>query len=134
MILTLVRVKSAPQYTVGKLFIDGKFECFTLEDPFRKKKIQGQTRIPDGSYGVKLRFSPKFSPSYNHELLWLMDVPEFEYILIHIGNTVDDTRGCILVGTSEKAGVLYESKKAYNSLYSKVSSETNNLFLTIVSL
>lgn len=132
MILTLVRTKSTPEYTVGKLFIDGKLECFTLEDPFRKKKIQGQTRIGSGVYNILLRFSPKFTPRYAHNMLWVSEVENFEYILIHPGNTVDDTDGCILVGQKEDKGTLANSRIAYFGLYDKVSPAANKKELSMV--
>lgn len=136
MILTIVRVKSDPKYTVGKLYVDGLFQCFTLEDPFRKKKIQGQTRIPSGAYQVLLRYSPKFSERIGHHMLWLAEVEGFQYVLIHPGNTVYDTEGCILVGQKEENGELRNSRAAYFALYDKVkpAAEKKELFLTIIDL
>lgn len=136
MILTLIRTRSTHIYTAGKLFIDGKFECFTLEDPYREKKIKGETRIPSGSFEVWLRYSPKFTPRLGHNTLWLKSVPNFDYVLIHPGNKTTDTEGCILVGKKEEAGNLYNSRAAYFALYDKVkgAAENKTLFLTIIDL
>ena len=107
--------------TIGKFYIDGVLKCFTLEDEIRKVKVKGETAIPTGTYTVGLRHSPRFSPKYDHEMLWVQNVPNFEFILIHCGNTDSDTEGCLLVG--KKIGVMngknavLESKKAYNEIY-----------------
>ena len=68
--------------------------CYTLEDPVRDVKIPGETAIPAGRYRVTLENSPKFGP----DTITLHNVPDFQYIRIHAGNTVDDTEGCPLVG------------------------------------
>lgn len=68
--------------------------CYTLEDPVRDEKIHGKTAIPKGSYRVVLQNSPRFGP----DTITLLDVPNFQHIRIHAGNTVDDTEGCPLVG------------------------------------
>lgn len=131
MILSLVRYWSNTDRTLGKLFIDGKFECFTLEDEFRNQKIKGETRIPAGSYKVELRYSPKFTPRLMHEMLWLKDVPGFEFILIHPGNDDDDTEGCILVGKNTSGPVLLRSREAYFELYNKICTKAKDKDLSI---
>ena len=68
--------------------------CYTLEDPIRDAKIHGKTAIPAGSYRVVLQNSPRFGP----DTITLLDVPNFQHIRIHAGNSVDDTEGCPLVG------------------------------------
>lgn len=68
--------------------------CYTLEDPVREEKIHGETAIPAGSYRVVLQNSPRFGP----DTITLLDVPNFQHIRIHAGNSVDDTEGCPLVG------------------------------------
>lgn len=134
MIICLHRIESTPKYTVGKVYVDGKFICYSLEDPFHEKKIKGRTRIPSGSYQVLLRFSPKFSPRLGHSTLWVTDVPNYEYILFHPGNTVDDTDGCILVGRAHSKGVLSTSRPAYFDLYETVNeaAKKKELWLTII--
>jgi hypothetical protein len=120
--LTLTRYRSTQFDTLGRLFIDNRFVCYTLEDEYQPVKIPGETRIPAGTYRLALRESPKFSPKYGHEMIWLKDVPGFEFVLVHCGNTKDDTAGCILVGdcahvTPGGRSSLWESRKAYNRIY-----------------
>lgn len=112
--------------TLGELFINGKFMCFTLEDEKREVKVKGDTCIPAGTYKVGKRYSPSKSPRLGHDLLWVMDVPGFQWILIHPGNTEDDTDGCLLVGTmigkiNGKRAVT-NSVKAYNKIYPVISA------------
>ncbi len=129
--LTVLRYNSAKDYTDGLFFINDKFECYTLEDEDRTIKKFGETRIPDGTYRITLRtiggfhkrYTKKFG-SFHHGMLWVRDVPEFEYILIHIGNTDDDTAGCLLVGTSSDAykGFIGGSTGAYKKMYPKIAN------------
>lgn len=100
--------------TVGRLYIDGLMKCFTIEDEMRAIKIKGETAIPYGVYNVGMRFSPKFSNKFNHEMLWIKDVPGFEYVLIHWGNTDDDTDGCLILG--DKIGILNGQTAVLNSI------------------
>lgn len=122
--LELYRVRFLDNRTVGQLYVDGEFVCFTLEDKVRevpgqaveKWKIQGETAIPQGSYKVVMERSPKFGP----DTITLRNVPGFSYIRVHAGNTEKDTEGCILVGykLNEKAGVILPgtSRPALNDL------------------
>ena len=124
-----LRYNSESDYTDGILMIDGKFENYTLEDEGRTIKVFGETRIPDGTYSIELRteggfdarYAKKF-PDMHKGMLWVKDVPNFEYILIHIGNDDDDTAGCLLVGsTADKdKGFIGGSTKAYKDMYPKV--------------
>ena len=125
MIIGVVRYKSNQQRTFGRLYIDGHLECFTCEDAFHAKKIPGKTRIPAGSYRIEMRYSPKFSPKYKHEMLWLRDVPNFEYVLIHKGNTENDTAGCLLVGLGVNENGIVGSTLAYDLLYPKIEKQIN---------
>lgn len=111
--------------TIGELYIDGKFQCYTLEDTIRAKKIKGVTAIPEGTYKVGLRHSPRFSPNYGHDMIWVKDVPNYQFILIHKGNTDTDTEGCLLLGgirglLKDKQAVL-NSKSAYDRVYPIIS-------------
>lgn len=114
--LTLKRTIIDSKYTGGELYINDEYFCKTLEDPNRdinkngifdsgESKIYGNTCIPYGSYNVIVNMSPKFG----RELPRLLDVPEFTGILIHRGNTVENTLGCILVGEKLEDGKLVNS-------------------------
>jgi hypothetical protein len=92
--LKLIRKNFTEQSTIGELSVDGAFECFTLEDKVRPVKIKGETAIPAGTYEVAVTFSNKFQKF----LPLLLDVPNFDGIRIHTGNTPKDTPDCILVG------------------------------------
>ena len=109
--LLLKRIFKGPKYTIGKLYVDGKYFCNTLEDAVRKAKIPNETAIPNGTYKVIVNMSPKFK----RLLPRLLDVPGFDGILIHRGNTPSDTSGCILVGENKVKGkvinsTIYEKK------------------------
>ena len=102
--LHLQRRYKGPNYTIGTLFLNGTYFCDTLEDVVRnlpaEAKIPGKTAIPAGTYKVILNRSPKFQ----RELPRLQNVPFFEGILIHKGNTPEHTEGCILVGEKQGQG------------------------------
>jgi hypothetical protein len=100
--LTLQRRPSIGGATIGKLYIDGVYACATLEDEVREIegvpvsawKIKGATAIPSGEYRVTLEDSGRFGP----DTLTIHDVPGFQYIRMHAGNTSADTEGCPLLG------------------------------------
>lgn len=102
--------------TIGELYIDEKFECYTLEDQVRDKKVYGETAIPYGSYPVVLTHSPKFGRT----IPLLLNVPKFAGIRIHPGNSNKDTKGCILVGEKMQGKRIYNSKKAFERLNQKL--------------
>lgn len=116
--LRLQRQPSDESRTHGDLSIDGAWECFVLEDPVRDVKIKGQTAIPAGSYAITLADSPRFGP----DTLTVNDVPNFEGVRIHAGNTEHDTEGCPLVGRTRTAGGIGESRLALGELKQKVKS------------
>ena len=97
----------AATYTIGKLYVDGVYFCDTLENPVRPEgvKIPNETAIPYGTYEVIVNFSPKFK----RVLPRLLNVPMFDGILIHRGNSVKDTSGCILVGENKVKGMVLNS-------------------------
>ena len=113
--LLFKRIALKPEYTIGKLYIDGLYFCDTLEDTVREKKIAGKTAIPEGTYQVIVNRSPKFK----RDLPLLLDVPNFEGIRIHRGNTVKDTSGCILVGENKVKGKVINSTK-YETLLTAI--------------
>lgn len=114
--LRVERLWKKPAYTMGRLFVDGKFFCNTLEDTVRdlsnEKKVYGKTAIPYGEYKVVYNWSPKFG----RNLPRLLNVPAFEGILIHPGNTADDSAGCILVGRNTEVGRLTKSRYTSDKL------------------
>lgn len=125
--LNLQRFDHMPKTTLGMLYIGNKRECYTLEDEYRKVKVKHHTRIPDGSYKVKLRTVGRFHqrylkrfPKIHKGMLELQDVPNFKYILIHCGNDEGDTSGCILVGSNSVGNRITGSTIAYKKLYYKV--------------
>jgi hypothetical protein len=87
-----------PDCEISRVYIRDKFFCFAIEDAQRTTKIKGQTCIPQGTYPLGIRHSPRFSPRLGHDMIWVKDVPGFEFILIHTGNTVADTEGCLILG------------------------------------
>ena len=117
MLLEVFRRKSNGDTTIGDMHVDGQYLCKTLEDEYRDVKIMAETRIPAGTYIIKLQ---------HQGMLWLQNVPNFTTIYIHIGNTDEDTRGCILVGMLEKDWKLIQSTVAYVKLYTKVTQALNN--------
>lgn len=114
--LELERRFLGESYTIGSLSIDGKKFCDTLEDKVRdlnkngvfdgdEKKVYAETAIPYGTYNVVVDYSPKFK----RELPRLQNVKHFEGILIHRGNTAEDSAGCILVGENKVKGKVINS-------------------------
>ena len=136
------RFTSDNDTTLSTIFIDGHFSCFGLEDEFREDKVAGETRIPAGTYPVGLRTVGGFDARYSRKfhdihqgMLHIKDVPGFEYILIHVGNTDVDTAGCLLVGTGAigRAGDMsvQSSVEAYKHFYGQVVQSAANGDLTI---
>ena len=135
--LQVLRFSSQKDSTSGLLFdiTDGiKFLCYTLEDEYREEKIMTETRIPQGTYKIKLRtvggMDKKYSkryPGIHKGMLEVCDVPNFKYILIHCGNTDDHTAGCLLVGDSQennviiKNGFIGKSSNAYKRIYPNIA-------------
>ena len=125
--LELVRKVKTGESTIGTLSIDGVFQCYTLEDVVRSgEKVWGQTAIPCGEYRVMLTMSPRFK----RILPLIVDVPGFDGIRIHPGNTAKDTDGCILVGTSSGVDFIGSSRVAFEALYSKLQN-TSGITITI---
>lgn len=137
--LLLERKYLKEDYCIGRLCINGTFFCNTLEDKVRdinkngtfdcgEFKISGHTAIPYGEYEVIVNYSPKFK----RELPRLLNVPHFEGILIHRGNTNKDSSGCILVGENTKKGmVLNSTKYEYELLKILKEAQTKKEKITI---
>ena len=133
--LRLKRFACKPKYTVGKLYIDGKYFCDTLEDrdrsidnsmteqEIRTIKVSSETAIPTGTYRITMNVqSPKYKKRAAYKFCngfvpRLLDVKGFDGILIHIGNTKEDTAGCILVGYNKVVGQVNNSTDTFKKLY-----------------
>lgn len=122
--LILERYDLNDQRTIGKLYMDGRFFCWTLEDPISSEllpggfgKIPGRTAIPAGDYQIVFQNSPKFGDN----TLTLLDKRFYTHIRIHAGNRVEDTEGCILVGDKRGEDEIYQSRQALNRLKSLVT-------------
>lgn len=140
--LLLERKWKKPDYTVGKLFVNGVFFCNTMEDTDRGlrqdmpiseiklKKKPGITAIPTGTYNIKMDIiSPKYSQKSWYvtncngaRLPRLENTPGFDGILIHCGNTAKDSEGCILVGKNDAVGMVTKSKEYFLKLYNQMYS------------
>jgi hypothetical protein len=116
--LDLKRERFSEHSTIGSLFVNGEFECYTLEDVVRDHKIPGETAIPEGTYQVIITFSPRFK----RPLPLLVDVPNYSGVRIHPGNTDRDTEGCILVGISRGKDIIGGSRVAFSRLFGKVTN------------
>ena len=116
-----------PDSEISRVYVNDQLFCYSIEDAYRTTKIPGETCIPDGVYPLATRWSPHFSPKYNHDMVWVQNVPGFQYILIHTGNTINDTEGCLILGG--KIGILngkdavLNSKPTYLSFYNKVINQ-----------
>lgn len=129
--LLLKRIFLGDTYTIGKLYIDGKYFCDTLEDKVRdlnkdgdlndkgEGKVYGKTAIPYGSYSVVYNWSPKF----RRNMPRILNVKHFEGILIHYGQTSKNSAGCVLVGENKVKGQLANSMTIFNRLISLFEME-----------
>ena len=103
-------------YTAGKMYVDGRHFADTLEpraiDWSKEEKTLGKTAIPEGTYKVEMRYSTKFKT----QMPFVQNVPHFDGIMLHVGNSVRDSRGCILIGTRTYPSVLTHSREAVNRL------------------
>jgi len=139
--ITVDRFTSDDDTTISRILVDGEFVCFGLEDEYREHKVANETRIPAGTYMIRLRreggFHGRYSARYNwHQgMLQVKNVPGFEYILIHTGNTDDHTAGCLLTGeqaTIAKGDMsVGMSRIAYEKLYKMVIEEAKQEKLMI---
>ena len=119
--IRLRRFEFGTNYTIGKLYVDDVYFCFTLEDKVREPgvKVDGKTAIPYGTYPVIIDHSTHF----NMDLPHVLNVPGFEGIRIHTGNTDADTEGCILVGTTWAGkDFVGNSKFAFEPLFEKLKA------------
>ena len=129
--IEIVRIAFKNTYTIGKLYVDGKYFSDVLEDKDRgldssmseseilKKKVKGQTAIPTGHYVINITYSPK----YKRMIPLLLDVKGFSGIRIHSGNSSKDTEGCLLVGKNKKVGMVLESRDTYQRLFKMMEGQ-----------
>lgn len=122
-------VKETSEETLSKLIINGVDQCFILEDQYREVKVKGDTRIPKGIYEIELRpegghnerYLKKFGADFHKGMIHLLNVPNFKYILFHIGNTDKDTAGCLLCGMGyskiNDRITIQRSTDAYKKVY-----------------
>lgn len=129
-VMLLEREWFTDKSTIGTLSFDGEFCCFTLEDTCRRKKENGTTAIPSGKYEVVLDYSTRFKRVMPH----ILDVPFFEGVRIHSGNTPENTEGCVLVGLKRGENVIYDSKKAFDFVEAEIVKRLmrGKLFISIV--
>ena len=149
--LEVLRYSSGADSTLGLLSEVGpegtEFLAYTLEDEWREEKVSAETRIPEGTYDIKLRTTGGFHSRYANKfgdwhkgMLHVQDVPGFEYILIHTGNTDEHTMGCLLVAdTSQqnitKEGFIGASTSAYKRIYPSLAQwlvDGNKLNITYI--
>lgn len=118
------------EFTLGELFIEGIHFCYTVEDVVRKPnepKVFGKTAIPYGTYKVIQTLSPHFGIITPR----LVDVPGFQGVLIHSGNTAADTEGCIIIGTVRTENGVGLSRQCFTKLMEKIKG-INDLTIEIV--
>lgn len=120
------RITFLPKCTIGELYIDGKFECYTVEDtvrevkgaPVKTWKIPHVTAIPAGTYEVIINMSTRFKKL----LPLLLNVPGFSGVRIHTGNTAEDTEGCLIVGKIKRVAGVGASRIAMAALQPKIQA------------
>lgn len=141
--LKLQRTFKGVSYTIGKLYLNDKYFCDTLEDTDRglrstmsveeieKIKVYSQTAIPTGTYKIDMNtVSPKFkdrawAKPYGGKLPRLINVKGYSGVLIHVGSKPEDTLGCILVGENKVKGQVINSTAAFNRLMTELSKDSN---------
>lgn len=146
--LLLKRIAKKPTYTIGKLYIDGEYFADTLEDRDRgltqdmdledilRIKVYGETAIPTGTYRIDMNtISPKFkdrswAKPYKGKIPRLLNVPGFDGVLLHPGNSANDSLGCVLVGNNTQVGKVLNSQAVFKRLMQKLLGE-QDITLTI---
>ena len=137
--ITVRRFAHNDEATLSRVYLDDEEFCFGLEDQPQEVKVQDETRIPAGTYDIKLRdeggMTKRYAERYDfHEgMLHVQDVPGFSWIYIHTGNTDDHTSGCLLVGHSRNKDTftIGNSRTAYSDLYQAVVEAAKDEDLTI---
>ena len=154
--LTLKRIALRSEYTIGKLYVDGEYVCDTIEDTVRdldkdgkfangEVKIPGKTAIPYGRYEITMKVkSPKYSnfskyswaKKYDGYLPRLLNVPHFDGVLIHVGNSALDSEACVLVGENKVVGKVINSVNTFRRLMDNylvpAKKRNENIVITII--
>ena len=138
--VTVLRLGDNGDATVGALYIDGILQCGTIEDEERDVKVKGETRVPEGIYQIQLRAEGGFHRRYKQKYKsmhkgmlcihntndkeWILNAAgmQFQYILIHTGNTDEHTAGCLLVNMGIDTGTYRGNRSvdAYKLIYPKI--------------
>ena len=140
--ILLKRIAKKDTYTIGKLYIDDVYFCDTVEDKDRglnqsmsvndikKKKVYGETAIPTGTYKLVIDYSNRFKKRMPH----ILNVPGYDGIRLHTGNTAQDSLGCIIVGKNKVVGKVIESRDTYNKLFPILDKacKEGNVNITII--
>ena len=149
--LTLKRIAKKETYTIGNLYIDGKWFANTIEDKDRglkqsmslseikNIKVKTETAIPMGTYTITLNvISPKMSKQAFYQknanggrVPRLLNVPGYDGVLIHVGNKATQSAGCILVGLNTVKGMVTNSKETFTKLYKILQSAKDKITITI---
>lgn len=132
--ITVQRKKQVNGATIGVMSIPGTGNCWTLEDKSNTTKVWGQTRVPAGKYELRFRKEGRFNEIYKKRFLdihrgmiEIVGIPDYKWVLIHCGNTPEDTAGCILVGDKVDFdnGTLLASTVAYKRIYPVIATLMN---------
>ena len=154
--LTLKRIALRSEYTIGKLYVNGEYVCDTIEDTVRdldkdgkfangEVKIPGKTAIPYGRYEITMKVkSPKYSnfskyswaKKYDGYLPRLLNVSQFDGVLMHVGNSALDSEGCIIVGENKVVGKVINSVNTFRRLMDEclvpAKKRNENIVITII--
>ena len=147
--LELTRIAKRPTYTVGRLYVDGVYFCDTLEPTDRNlssamtaweiqcRKVKGKTAIPRGTYFIDMTHvtekfkARKWAKANGGRVPRLEGVRGFDGVLIHVGNTSEDTEGCILVGQNKQVGKVLNSTATYLRLFEMMDTAAEHITITI---
>lgn len=147
--ILLKRIAKKANYTIGKLYLNDKYFADTLEDTDRgltqdmdieeikSKKVYGKTAIPTGTYKIDMNtISPRFknrswAKPWGGKIPRLINVKGFEGVLVHPGNTAEDSTGCVLIGQNSVVGKVVNSVNTFNKLMTELISDKNNITITI---
>ena len=133
--LRVIREPSIGGATLGSLYINGVWQCWSLEDALREIsgqpvtawKVPKETAIPSGRYRVIITPSVRFQ----RPLPLLLDVPGFTGVRIHPGNSIADTEGCLLVGKDRQDGRVLGSRVAFEALFARLSAAVGDIWIGI---